>query len=86
MKIKADNYYLNSDANQNVWITEELTNKKTGKLYEKRVSGFCNSCKSALKDMIKRKVYKSDTTELKVVIKTVDTALNDALKILEKEA
>ena len=86
MKIKTGNYYLNSDANQNVWITEELTNPKTGKLYERRVSGYCNSCKSALKDMIKRKVYETDTTELKEVIKTVDTALNDALKILEKEA
>ena len=86
MKIKAGNYYLNSDARKNVWITEELINPKTGKLYERRVSGYCNSGKSALKDMIRRKVYETDTTELKEVINTVDTALNDALKILEKEA
>ena len=84
MKIKAGNYYLNSDACKNVWITEELINQKTGKIYEKRVSGYYDSCKSALKDMIQRKVYETDTTELKEVVKTVDTVLNDALKILEE--
>lgn len=85
MKIKAGNYYLNSDACKNVWITEELTNSKTSKLYEKRVSGYFDNTKSALKDMIRRKVYETDTTELKEVINTVDTALKDALKILKCE-
>ena len=33
--------------------------------------------------MIQRKVYETDTTELKEVINTIDTALKDALKILE---
>ena len=83
MKIKAGNYYLNSDACKNVWITEESTSEKSGKIYEKRVSGYYDSCKLALKDMIQRKVYETDTTELKEVINTVDTALKDALKILE---
>ena len=84
MKIKAGNYYLNSDACKNVWITEELINPKTSKLYERRVSGYFDNTKSALKDMIERKVYETDTTELKEVVKTVDTALNDVLKILEE--
>ena len=85
MKIKAGNYYLNSDACKNVWITEESTSEKSGKIYEKRVSGYYDSCKSALKDMIQRKVYETDTTELKEVINTIDTALKDALKILKYE-
>lgn len=83
MRIKAGNYYINSDSNQNVWITEEVVGKKTGKLSEKRVSGYCNNLKSALKDMIVRKVYGSDSTSLEDAVNTLSNVLEDALKIIE---
>ena len=85
MKIKAGNYYINTDSNKNVWITEEVIGAKTGKLSEKRVSGYCNNLKSALESMIIRKTYGSDSTNLEDAVNALDSALNDALKIIEEK-
>lgn len=57
MKIKAGNYYLNSDACKNRGANQPKD--------ERRVSGYYDNTKSALKDM----VYETDTIELKEVVK-----------------
>ena len=84
MKISVDNYIIYSDAQKNVWITEIKINPKTNKPYETRVSGYCRDLTSALEDMVKRKVYGSDTTNLVETINTIQNALNDALEIIRK--
>lgn len=84
-KINAGNYYINTDSNGNVWITEEVVSNKTGKAYEKRVSGYQTDFKSALKSMIERKAYRSDVATLEEIINTIFNALNDALQIIEEK-
>ena len=84
-KMKAGNYHINTDSNGNVWITETVVSNKTGKPYEKRVSGYRTTFKSALRSMIERKTYRSDVTTLEEMIDTISNALNEALKIIEEK-
>ncbi|MBQ0103976.1 MAG: hypothetical protein KBS99_07385 [Prevotellaceae bacterium] len=82
-KIKADNFYINTDKCRNVWITEEMKNEKTGKMYEKRVSGYFSSFDKALINMFERNIFKSETTTLEGMISEIEKAKNEAVKILE---
>ena len=83
MKIQAGKYFVNTDSNNNTWITELVLNAKTGKEYEKRVSGYYGDLKSALANMLKRCVYGSDTTNLTETIDTIENTLNDAVSIIK---
>ncbi len=83
MKIQRGKYYINSDSLGNVWITEIKVNEKTGKEYEKRVSGYYQDVKSALTDMLKRRVYGSDTVSLEETVAVINDTLNDAINIIK---
>lgn len=83
MKIQAGKYFVNSDVYKNVWITEIVINKKTGKEYEKRVSGYHSDLKSALVDMLEKAVYGSKTNKLKEIVNTIETSLNNAINIIK---
>lgn len=83
MKIKCGNYYINTDANENVWITEEVLSDKTSKTYEKRVSGYHRTIKAAVENMMVKKIFSSDCTTVEQVADTVQKLIDDALNILE---
>lgn len=83
MKIKADNYYINTDSQCNVWITEEVIGAKTGKTTEVRVSGYASTFKSALIDMYRRRCYGANASTLEDAINALQDKFDECVKLLE---
>ena len=83
MKIKIDNYYINTDSQGNVWITEDVIGVKTGKVTEVRVSGYYANFRDALVSMFEKKVFKSDATNLRDAIDYMQNMFDDCEKVLK---
>lgn len=82
MRIKVDNYYINTDSQGNVWITEEVMSKKTGNMKEVRVSGYKSNFRDALTSMFSKKVFKSEATNLHDAIDYIQNMFDDCEKVL----
>ncbi len=70
MKIKLDEKkYLNSDK-YCLWITT-LYADKTGKVSEKRISGYYQSFNKAVEDYIDKRVHSSEAEDIKALNKEI---------------
>lgn len=83
MRIKVDNYYINTDSQGNVYITEEVISEKSGKMQEVRVSGYYTDFRSALVSMFRKKVFKSNATSLEDAIDYMQNMLDDCEEVLK---
>ena len=73
MRLKLDNkgHHLNSDP-YCFWITVEVTSEKTGKPYDRVVSGYYAKPLDAIESFIDRRVRSSEAEDIKQLIKEVE--------------
>lgn len=83
MKIKIDNYCINTDSQGNVFITEEVKSQ-SGKLRENRVSGYYSNFNDALVSMFSNEVFSSDATSLAEAIATIQSVYNKCEELLKR--
>lgn len=80
MEIKIGKYTLRSDRFC-AWIDKDYLNKENGKIYQRRVAGYCRDFGTLLDDFIDNGVKESDATEVKQLLAEIESVTKDAKKI-----
>ena len=82
IKIKEDTY-LNSDS-QCYWISKEKLNKKTGKMKERRFTGYFGKIDQLLDDYFEQHIRESKSSSLTALRKEVAAVKKDIKQIAEE--
>lgn len=84
-KAKAGTLRLYGDR-WNVWITREVKNEKTGNTYEKRIAGYSPNISQLAESFIDSTVNDGDAKTFKQMLKELDKARKECLKLLQDYA
>lgn len=79
-EITVGKYRVRSD-NYNLWIDEEITNKK-GNTTTKRVAGYCSNYTQLLKSFMDNGFRNSDARNVKELLRDINTVRAELLEII----